>query len=337
MTNTEFGTPIAEIECSSGVIPEAVTSAAEPVVFRGLVSHWPLVKAANESNQVAANYLKGFYNGKPVNAFLAMPEAKGRIFYNEAVDGFNFAQSQVYLDNALNKLVEIADQPNQPTYYVGSLEIPQHLPGFGAENSLDLGQDSVREGIWLGNQSVIAPHFDFPDNVACCVIGERKFTLFPPEQQANLYVGPLDFTPAGQPISMVDINNPDLAKHPRFARAMTAALTATLKPGDAIFIPSMWWHSVASKSALNGLVNYWWRSTPGHLGVPTNALLHAILSIKYLPKEQREAWQGLFNHYVFEQPDDMYDHLPEQVKQKQNQMSELTARKLKALLSSKLK
>ncbi|MDM7860392.1 cupin-like domain-containing protein [Alteromonas sp. ASW11-36] len=337
VTSTEFGAPMAELACSSGIVPEGVLNGAEPVVLRGLVAHWPIVHAANESNRAAVDYLTRFYNGKPVNAFLATPEANGRIFYNETVDGFNFAQSQVYLDDALNKIIDVADQPNQPTYYVGSLEIPQHLPGFDAENALDLGQTSVREGIWLGNQSVVAPHFDFPDNIACCIIGERTFTLFPPEQQANLYVGPLDFTPAGQPISMVDMNNPDLDRFPRFAEAMNAAITVTLKPGDAIFVPSMWWHSVASKSALNGLVNYWWRSTPAYLGVPTNALLHAILSIKYLPKEQREAWQALFNHYVFEQPDDMYDHLPAPVKQKQNQMSELTARKLKALLSSKLK
>lgn len=333
----DFGTPIEEIQCSVSVVPDEIYTADSPFILRGLVSEWPLVKATKESNQAAVDYLQRFYNGQPVNAFMAMPEAQGRIFYNETVDGFNFSQSQVYLDDALNKIIEIAGQPNQPTYYVGSLEIQRHLPGLGDENALTLNKSNLRESIWLGNQSVVAPHYDFPDNLACCVIGERKFTLFPPEQLQNLYVGPLDLTPAGQPISMVDINHPDLEKYPRFERAMRSALTAVLKPGDAIFIPSMWWHSVSSKSALNGLINYWWRNTPAYMGVPTNALLHAIMSIKHLPITERQAWQEIYNHYVFDQPDDMYDHLPTQVKQKQSQMTETTARKLRAQLINKLK
>ena len=332
-----FGTPIEEIHCSSSVVPERVYTAETPLVLRGLVDDWPAVAAAKQSNQAVVDYLKQFYNGQPVNAFMAMPESKGRIFYNETVDGFNFVQSKVYLDDALNKLIEIEALENQPTYYVGSLEVPQFLPGLNKHNTLSLNGQSVRESIWLGNQSVVAPHFDFPDNIACCIIGERTFTLFPPEQQANLYIGPLDFTPAGQPISMVDINNPDFDKFPRFKRAMDAALTVTLAPGDAIFVPSMWWHSVQSMSPLNGLVNYWWRSTPAFMGAPNNALLHAIMSIKHLPPHQRHAWQALFNHYVFEQPEGMYEHLPEDTKQKQMQLTEATARKIRAQLINNLK
>ena len=42
---------------------------------------------------------------------------------------------------------------------------------------------------------------------------------------------------------------------------MTQAFSAELQPGDAIFIPSLWWHQVESLSAVNGLVNYWWTDT----------------------------------------------------------------------------
>ena len=336
MTMT-FGSPIDVIECSSSCIPDVIYSSEQPIVLKGLVSDWPVVEKALESNFSVVEYLKSLYNKKPVNAFMAQPESRGRIFYNEAVDGFNFVQSNVYLDDALDKVLEIAGQDNNPTFYIGSLEIHNHLTGFLDQNDLALKYSHARKSIWLGNESIVAPHFDFPDNIACCVIGQRQFTLFPPEQHENLYVGPLDFTPAGQPISMVNIQAPDLEKYPKFKNAMVAARTAILEPGDAIYIPSMWWHSVESLSAVNGLVNYWWRETPAHLGDPNNALIHALLSIKDLPERQRKSWQHIFNQYVFEQPDDLYDHLPDEAKAKQGKINELTARRIRAHLVNKLK
>lgn len=333
----KFGNPIPEIQCSSSVIPEQIYSSDVPVVLRDIVTDWSVVKKAKESNASVVNYLKGCYNKKPVNAFMAKPEQDGRIFYNESVDGFNFVQAHVYLDEVLDKIQEIAELSNQATYYIGSVEIHQHLPDFCSENSVELKHDNARKSIWLGNQSRIAPHYDFPDNLACCVIGQRKFTLFPPDQQRNLYVGPLDFTPAGQPISMVDIKYPDLTVFPRFEQAMQVAQTAVLHPGDAIFIPSMWWHSVESLSPLNGLVNFWWRDTPAFMGAPQNALLHSILSIRELPKRQRQAWQNIFNDYVFEPHDDMYDHLPENVRQAQKTLNAAASRKVRAQLINKLK
>ena len=52
---------------------------------------------------------------------------------------------------------------------------------------------------------------------------KRRFTLFPPDQVKNLYIGPLEFTPAGQPISLVDIYNPDLNEFPKFESAKETA------------------------------------------------------------------------------------------------------------------
>ena len=88
-------------------------------------------------------------------------------------------------------------------------------------------------------------------------------------------MGPIEFTPAGQPISMVDIEDPDFEKYPNFKDAMDEGLTATLYPGDAIFIPSLWWHQVESFGDLNILINYWWRSTPSFMGNPMDlSLIH---------------------------------------------------------------
>ncbi|MDT1899301.1 cupin-like domain-containing protein, partial [Acinetobacter baumannii] len=80
--------------------------------------------------------------------------------------------------------------------YVGSTTIDGALPGFRAENDVDLGPRDPLASIWIGNRTRIAAHYDLPDNLACVAAGRRRFTLFPPGQQHNLYIGPIDLPPA---------------------------------------------------------------------------------------------------------------------------------------------
>jgi len=101
---------------------------------------------------------------------------------------------------------------------------------------------------------------------------------------------------------------------PRAAEAMRDAQTAELAPGDAIFIPHMWWHHVRSLDPLSILVNYWWDEAqepqPGL--APINALVHALLSFEGLPPQQRSAWQAMFDHFVFRADGDPNGHVPEE-------------------------
>ena len=184
----------------------------------------------------------------------------------------------------------------------------QVLPGFERDNRLGLLPPPLEAPrIWIGNESAVSPHFDESDNVACVVAGRRRFTLFPPEQVGNLYVGPLDFTMAGQPASMVDLRSPDFAAHPRFADAIAAAATADLEPGDAIYIPALWWHGV---EALSRFVNYWWRDVAPDAGTGMEVLAHGILGLAALPAAHRRAWREMFDHYVFREQGDPAAHLP---------------------------
>ena len=79
---------------------------------------------------------------------------------------------------------------------------------------------TVLPRIWLGNAITTPTHLDEWNNIGCVVAGRRRFTLFPPEQIANLYIGPLDFAPTGAPMSLVSLHEPDFERFPRFrARA----------------------------------------------------------------------------------------------------------------------
>ena len=287
-----------------------ILASTEPLLLRGLVANWPMVAAARNSPQAAIDYLRRWYVEATVNAMLGAPEIDGRFFYNEALDGFNFQPMRVRLDAVLDELETQLATTRPPALYVGSTTIDGALPGFRAENDIDLGARDPLASIWIGNRTRISAHYDLPDNLACIAAGHRRFTLFPPGQQHNLYVGPIDLTPAGQPISLVDFAKPDFARFPRFAQALEHAQVAELEPGDAIFVPSMWWHHVEALDGFNVLVNYWWRQSPDWMDTPNNALMHALMTVRDLPPAQRAAWAELFRHYVFEAGDDTAAHIP---------------------------
>lgn len=302
-------TPIHEVPAHTPL--EAVLSSSRPAVIRGLVSGWPLVAASHSGDEQAVAYLKRYANDAlPAIATVAPPQA--RFFYDDDFRGFNFRREPVALTAVLNTLLRDRVRADAPTIYLGATTCETFLPGLCADNPLDLGGRDALASIWIGNRSCVPAHQDLPDNLACVAAGRRRFLLFPPEQLPNLYVGPLDVTPAGQPVSLVDTLAPDLERFPRYAEAMLHAQTAVLESGDALFIPSMWWHHIEALEPFNVLVNYWWRSAPVYMDAPVNALMLAILCLRDLPPEQRAAWQETFRHYVFEfDAERVTGHIPE--------------------------
>lgn len=334
---TAISTPIREInDVDAGQVFDCVAGEMGPVVFRGLVSHWPLVQKSKLSGQETDSYLLGFYKEAPVTAFVSDSDIGGRIFYTDDFGETNFKQIKTELGWVLQQIREREDDPAPSTVYMGSMALDYCLPGLREKNCLPLGDIQATVRIWIGNRTKVAAHYDVMENIACVCAGRRRFTLFPPEQIANLYVGPIDFTPAGQSISVVDFDNPDFEKFPRFADAIQHAQTAELEPGDAIYIPSAWWHHVEGLETFNILINHWWRSSPAYLGAPGDALLHAILSIRDLPVEQRKAWQSFFNHYIFEAGEGTSSHIPVDKRGALGELDDDSARKIRAILRNKL-
>jgi hypothetical protein len=331
-------TPIRE---QTGPMADALSDESlrgtRPWVRRDLVAHWPMVQAARRSTADAMTYLKSTWGGEVVGMLLAPPQTNGRFFYNDALTGMNFTREKAPLDVVLDALAQMAGSAEAPALYVGSTTVDTCLPGFRGANDLPLGDRDPLVSVWLGNRSRIAAHFDLPDNLACVVAGRRRFTLFPPEQLANLYVGPLDVTPAGQAVSLVDITQPDFARFPRYAQALAHAQVVELEPGDAVFIPSMWWHHVESLTPFNVLVNYWWRQSPAWMDSPMGALMAALLTMRDLPPAQREIWRGVFDHYVFRADEATAAHIPPHARSALAPLTESGARHLRQALLNRFK
>ncbi len=323
--------------CKSNHLSEEILLSNEPLLLKNFVHDWPLVKEAKKSDSAVISYLRNFDAKKPLTAMTGDPSIKGRIFYNEDLSGFNFDYRRVSLEEIFQKLTECSKLEEPPMIYVGSTNIDNWLPGFREENDITLGKHQPIASLWIGNRSRVAPHYDFPTNIACSVAGKRRFTFFSPEHLDNLYVGPIDFSPAGQPISLVDLLDPDYEKFPKYKNAESDAILADLDVGDAVLIPSMWWHHVEARNDLNVLVNYWWRTTPNFMGSPLNVLQHAIMGLRDLPDEQRGIWKSLFDYYVFNQKEENIRHIPENARGALNPMDENIADKIKNVLSDKFR
>ncbi len=284
-----------------------------PAILRGHAASWPLTQSGQHSPEALAKYLTPFANDQPVKAFIGDASIKGRFFYNEAFDGFNHERTELPFQTMLDRILENAKRENGASIYAGAIPTSSHLPGLEKENATPLldPDRAMLVSLWIGNKTQIAAHWDLPQNLACVVAGTRRFTLFPMEQIGNLYVGPLDVTIAGQPCSIVDFTNPDFDRFPKFRDALENAFTADLEPGDALYMPSLWWHHVENIGAFGAMLNFWWRDGPAHLVTPFLTMLHALLTLKEMPRDERERWRTMLDHYIFEHDGDPFDHLPD--------------------------
>lgn len=281
-----------------------IARACLPVVLRGQVADWPVVEAARTPHSFGA-YLTRFDAGRTLDAFFGPPDIAGKYYYDADLKGFNFERRTLRFAEALAAILQSS---GTQTVYAGSLPVDEYLPGFSADNGMALTAAPAR--LWIGHASNVAVHYDAMDNIACVVAGRRRFTLYPPEAIAHLYVGPIDHTMAGQPVSLAASSPPDPLRYPDFEAVRDLALVGELGPGDALYLPKLWWHGVEATAPLNGLVNYWWDGFRAGPDAPYTALLLSLIAIAERPATERAAWRAFFDHYVFRPEGHPLRHLP---------------------------
>ena len=330
--------PIAEYEpMDRATFDREIVPKGEPALFRGLVADWPAVRAARDGDEPLAEMLKFAATDEPFQAWFAPPEIEGGFNYNPDFSGFNFERKMATVDQLLDLLLRQRGLEKPYAMYAGGIPIRKHLPSLIPNipvSMLDMTRDTLIS-LWIGNRTHTTTHWDQSQNLACVVAGRRRITLFPPEQLKNLYVGPLDFTLAGQPTSLVDIDAPDLEIYPRFAEALETALQAELGPGDALYIPAMWWHDVLALDEFGSLINFWWRDAEPPLLTPLNALYYAVITMRDLPPNELAAWRNMFDHYIFGDNGDPVEHLPQNARGLLGKRTpELVARVKKLLLDA---
>lgn len=316
----------------------AIIAKGEPVILRGAYSDHPLVKAGLQSAEAAKDVLAQYYNDKPLTSFIAAPEHKGRFFYKPDMSAMNFDTQLMPLADFFEKLSDVNDPR---AFYAGSTDMQTYFPNMFEDLELALTDDVFTDyppivSLWLGNQTSAAIHYDMSNNIAASMVGHRRFTLFPPSEIENLYPGPLFPTPAGQVVSLVDLWNPDYAQYPNFKKALSKAQSAELAPGDVLIYPAMWWHQVDALDEFNVLINYWWNEAPKFMDSPMTLILLSILALRDRPQAEKEAWKGLMDYYIFQDPETARAHIPQSAQGLLGPIDVETARRLRLSLLNKL-
>ncbi|WP_010227563.1 cupin-like domain-containing protein [Gillisia marina] len=91
-----------------------------------------------------------------------------------------------------------------------------------------------------GEGAKVLMHYDMDlaNNFHFNFAGTKKFILYPPSETKYLYKVPYSIVS----METLDMDNPDFEKYPALAKAK--GFEVALKNGDALFIPSKWWHFV---------------------------------------------------------------------------------------------
>jgi len=290
---------------------EQLAQHGAPVLLKGLVAAWPAVQAGRDAPLGICDYLGRFDRGVEVFATKTRASARGVMGYNDTLTDFAFVKARMTLAEFMGHLQAYLPAARAPAIAAQCAKVSEVIPGFLDDNHLPAWPD-VTPNFWLGNALTVPVHHDHPHNLACVVAGRRRFMLFPPQEVGNLYIGPLEHTPSGAPISVVHPVSPDFDRYPRYREALAAAIVAELSPGDALYIPPLWFHQVEALEKVNLLVNYWWPvSAAPDLPSPAATLLQAIRVLNGMPPAQREAWAAMFDHYVVQRDIDPAAHIPE--------------------------
>lgn len=100
-------------------------------------------------------------------------------------------------------------------------------------------EEEISGQVFLGPSGTLTDlHFDLANAIYAQIYGRKKFILIPPEYITNVY-------PYGNLLSKVDMENIDYEKFPYFKGAKKYEVT--LNPGEIMYLPIGWWHSVVSE------------------------------------------------------------------------------------------
>lgn len=197
----------------------------QPVVMENLSKDWPATKKWDFEyfREKAGEIVVPLYDGKPAKGNQKSHIVAQKMKMSKYIDVLKAGPTdlRMFFFNLLQNCPELVKDFNYPNLGV---KFFKKLPvlfvgGEGAKVLMHYDMD-------LANNF----HFNFA--------GTKKFILYPPSETKHLYKVPYSIVS----METIDMDNPNFKIYP--ALAIAKGFEVTLEHGDALFIPSKWWHFV---------------------------------------------------------------------------------------------
>lgn len=197
----------------------------KPVVFEELSANWPAKEKWDLEyfRKTAGEIIVPLYDGKPAKGRQKSHGPAMKVKMKEYIDILQAGPTdlRMFFFNLLQNCPELVND--------------FHYPDLGVKFFKKLPVLFVG-----GEEAKVVMHYDMDlaNNFHFNFAGRKKVILYPPDQTKHLYKVPYSIVS----MEIIDMDNPNLEEYP--ALAMAKGYEVILEHGDALFIPSKWWHFI---------------------------------------------------------------------------------------------
>lgn len=213
-----------------------------PVLIESLTKDWPAYKKWNLDyiQERSGDQIVPLYNNKPATGKQSVYQPVKEVKLYDYIELLKTEPTdlRIFFYNILDRMPELLKDFKYPDI---GLKFFKRLPAL----------------FFGGGNSKVFVHYDIdlPDSMHFHFHGTKSVTLFPQEQSKYLYKVPFSI----HNIDKIDLDNPDFDTYPALQYA--EGIQAYMKHGDALYMPSGYWHYI---KYLDGGFSMTLRALPRH-------------------------------------------------------------------------